>query len=57
MFGCHDELSLSEALSDPLVRTIMNADNVDPRALEASLRTTAEKVAPRPRRNRTANEN
>jgi hypothetical protein len=56
MFGCHDELSLSDALSDPLVRTIMNADHVDPRALEASLRATAEKVAPR-RRVCTANEN
>jgi hypothetical protein len=50
MYGCHDEPSLSDALSDPIVRTIMNADHVDPQALEASLRATAAKVATLPRR-------
>ena len=49
MYGCHDEPSLSDALSDPIVQTIMSADHVDPRTLEADLRATARKVArPRP---------
>jgi hypothetical protein len=45
MYGCHNEPSLSDALSDPIVQTIMNADHVDPHALEADLRATARKVA------------
>jgi hypothetical protein len=49
MYGCHDEPSLSDALSDPIVQTIMNADHVDPHTLEADLRATARKVA-KPRR-------
>lgn len=44
MYGCHDEPSLSDALSDPIVQIIMNADHVDPQALEMSLRATARKV-------------
>ena len=44
MFGCHDEPSLSDALSDPIVQTMMSADHVDPRTLEADLRATAQKV-------------
>ena len=47
MFGCRTETSwepsLDDTLSDPIVQTIMNADHVDPRALEISLRATAEK--------------
>ena len=50
MYGCHDEPSLSDALSDPIIRTIMKADHVDPQALEASLRATAAKVVAWPRR-------
>jgi hypothetical protein len=50
MYGCHDEPSLSDALSDPIVQTIMNADHVDPHVLEADLRATARKVVARPRR-------
>ena len=46
MYGCHGEPSLSDALSDPIVQIIMNADHVDPQALEASLRATALKVRP-----------
>jgi hypothetical protein len=49
MYGCHDEPSLSDALSDPIVQIIMNADRVDPHVLEADLRTTARRVA-KPRR-------
>jgi len=43
---CHDEPSLTDALSDPIVRAIMSADGVDPRMLEASLRKTARSVKP-----------
>jgi hypothetical protein len=35
------ELSLSEALADPLVRAVMAADGVDPRRLAAELRDVA----------------
>ncbi len=42
---CHDEPRLSDALSDPLIRTIMAADGVDPQRLEASLRETAAKFS------------
>jgi hypothetical protein len=59
MFGCRKETSwepsLDDTLSDPIVQTIMNADHVDPRALELSLRATAEKW--RGRRRQPANEN
>jgi len=41
-----EELTLSGALSDPLVRTVMAADNVDPAKLETMLRRIAEEVAP-----------
>jgi len=44
---CHGEPGLSEALADPIIRTIMSADHVDPETLEASLRKTARKVAQR----------
>lgn len=42
---CHDEPSLSDALSDPIIRTIMSADHVNPQALETNLREMAVKVA------------
>jgi hypothetical protein len=41
------ELTLSSALSDPLVRTLMSADNVDPGKLESMLRRIAEELKPR----------
>jgi hypothetical protein len=56
MFGCKTEPALRDALADPIIRTIMEADRVDPRALEASLRETARKVSSRSR-NSAANEN
>jgi len=56
MFGCNTEPALRDALADPIIQTIMDADHVDPRALEASLRETARKVSPQSRK-RAANEN
>lgn len=44
MNNCQGEPRLSDALSDPIVRIIMSADHVDPQALEASLRQTAQRV-------------
>jgi hypothetical protein len=43
----HNEPRLSDVLSDPIIRTIMTADHVDPDTLEASLRKTARKVVQR----------
>lgn len=55
MFGCNNEPALRDALADPIIRTIMDADHVDASALEASLRETARKVSQS--RKRAANEN
>jgi hypothetical protein len=41
-----EELTMSSALSDPLIRTLMAADNVDPIKLESMLRRMAEQLAP-----------
>jgi hypothetical protein len=41
-----EELTMNSALSDPLIRTLMAADNVDPIKLEAMLRRIAKQVAP-----------
>ena len=41
MSPCGYDPSLSEALADPLVRTVMAADGVDPRQLAAELRALA----------------
>jgi hypothetical protein len=40
----HREMTLTDALSDPLIRTVMAADGVDPRELAAILRTMAGKL-------------
>jgi hypothetical protein len=40
------ELTLRSALSDPLIRTLMAADNVDRRQLESMLLRVAEKITP-----------
>jgi hypothetical protein len=40
-------LTLSEALSDPLVRAVMRADKIDPPHYEAFLRRTAGALAQR----------
>jgi hypothetical protein len=39
------ELTLQSALSDPLIRTVMAADHVDPVELESMLRRIAEELA------------
>jgi hypothetical protein len=41
MYACGCELSLTEALADPMVRAVMDADGVDPRKLGAELREMA----------------
>jgi hypothetical protein len=38
------ELTLRSALSDPLIRTLMAADNVDPVQLESTLMWIAKKI-------------
>ena len=42
--GCRD-MSLAEALADPLVRAVMAADRVDPVRLAAELGETARRLA------------
>jgi hypothetical protein len=41
------ELTLQSALSDPLILSLMAADNVDPVKLESMLRRIAKEIAPR----------
>jgi hypothetical protein len=41
MYACGRDLSLTEALADPMVRAVMDADGVDPRKLAAELREMA----------------
>ena len=50
MNASHHELTLTDALSDPLVRAIMAADGVDPRELEAMLNVMADGLERRARR-------
>ena len=47
MGSAYQEFTLRTALSDPLIRTVMAADNVDPVKLEAMLRRIANEVTPR----------
>ncbi|GIK97846.1 MAG: hypothetical protein M5U07_22635 [Xanthobacteraceae bacterium] len=49
MSRCYPDPSLEEALADPLIRTLMQADRVDPRALERSLSETARSLRSLPR--------
>jgi hypothetical protein len=42
--GCRD-MSLSEALADPLIRAVMAADRVDPARLATELGETARRLA------------
>ena len=39
------DMSLAEALSDPLIRAVMEADHVDPARLAADLGETARRLA------------
>lgn len=41
----NSELSMAEALADPLIRTVMAADGVDPEALETEFLLIAESRA------------
>jgi hypothetical protein len=38
---CFDEPTLAEALADPLVRAVMEADGVDPKTLETLFTSVA----------------
>ena len=42
--GCRD-MSLAEALADPLIRAVMAADRVDPTRLAVELGETARRLA------------
>jgi hypothetical protein len=44
MRAAEQELTLRSALSDPLIRSLMAADNVDPVELESTLMRIAEQV-------------
>jgi hypothetical protein len=44
MRTAEQELTLTSALSDPLIRSLMAADNVDPVELESTLTRIAEQV-------------
>ena len=45
MHGRRHEPTVAEMLSDSIVQAVMEADGVDPKALEALLRFAAEKLA------------
>ena len=46
---CFPELNLSQTLSDPLIRSVMAADGVDPHELETRLSEIARTLAGRRR--------
>lgn len=41
-----NDLTIDEAIRDPMIRLVMKADRVDPHALEALLRSLADKQYP-----------
>lgn len=43
---CFPDMTLAEALADPLVRTVMAADRVDPDMLERELAEIGRQFAP-----------
>ena len=47
MTACRKELTLREALADPLVRALMKADQVNPGRLEACLSAVGERLRER----------
>jgi len=49
MYCRQPEPTLSEALTDPIVQAMMKADGVDPKALEAELKSMARKMSGRQR--------
>ena len=44
---CFSDPTLREVLADPLIRTVMAADRVDPQRLEAQLKGMASTIARR----------
>jgi hypothetical protein len=52
MTPCYPEPNLAEVLADPLIQSLMQADQVDPRELELSLSELARtlRFPPRPER-------
>jgi hypothetical protein len=48
MTRCDCDLTLRDALSDPVVLALMDADGVDPGALEADLTEIARAIRQRP---------
>ena len=42
---CNDNMTLREALADPLIHTVMAADGINPERLAAELRETARRLA------------
>lgn len=47
MIACRQDLTLREALADPLVRALMKADRVNPGKLEACLSAVGERLRER----------
>jgi hypothetical protein len=54
MRAASQELTLRSALSDPLIRTLMAADNVDAAKLESMLKRIARDLKPSPSRSMAA---
>ncbi len=50
--SCNRDLTLDEALADPMIAAALRADRVDPRRFEALLRGTARRRSTLPRRPR-----
>ena len=40
------DLTLDEALADPMIAAVLRADRVDPRQFEAQMRSAARRIAP-----------
>ncbi len=49
MTPCYPEPNLAEVLADPLIQSLMQADQVDPRELELSLSELARTLQSPPR--------
>jgi hypothetical protein len=49
MNACRRDLTLGEAMSDPLIRAVMRADGINPAELEASLAALGDKLEKRNR--------
>ena len=47
MTACRNEITLSEALADPLVRALMKADRVNPERLETCLGAVGDRLRKR----------